>query len=79
MALLQGARGDDDNGDPNEQSGPDQMLEAHHRNTLWIPWTLVLLGAWLLVAPFSFGYPNGTAHPSRMVLQPPRVGRSGRS
>lgn len=34
------------------------MLKAHHRNTLWIPWALVLLGAWLVVAPFSFGYLN---------------------
>jgi hypothetical protein len=35
-----------------------QILVRHHRQTLWIPWTLILLGAWLLAAPFSFGYGN---------------------
>jgi uncharacterized membrane protein len=34
------------------------MLEAHHANTLWVYWTIVLLGAWTMVAPFSFGYLN---------------------
>jgi len=60
--ALDDVQGDDDSGDDSggheEQSGPDQMLEAHHRNTLWIPWTLILLGAWLVIAPFSFGYLN---------------------
>ena len=44
-----------------QQDGPPstaEMLRTHHRQTLWIPWTLVLLGAWLLVAPFTFGYLN---------------------
>lgn len=39
-------------------SGAEKMLADHHRNTLWIPWTLILLGAWLVVAPFTFGYLN---------------------
>ncbi|HXH58994.1 glycoside hydrolase family 15 protein [Iamia sp.] len=25
---------------------------------MWIPWTLIFLGAWLVLAPFSFGYLN---------------------
>lgn len=33
-----------------------EMLVGHHRRVLWIPWTLILLGVWLLLAPFSFGY-----------------------
>ncbi len=33
-----------------------KMLEAHHEHTLWIYWTLPLLGVWLLLAPVSFGY-----------------------
>jgi hypothetical protein len=32
-----------------------EMLHTHHQNTLWIPWTVLLLGVWLLVAPFTFG------------------------
>jgi len=34
------------------------MLQMHHRNTLWIYWTLPLLGVWLLLAPVTFGYLN---------------------
>lgn len=33
-----------------------EMLRHHHEQTLWIYWTLVLLGMWTLLAPFSFGY-----------------------
>jgi uncharacterized membrane protein len=36
----------------------DNMLKAHHANTLWIYWTLVLLGGWTLLSPISFGYLN---------------------
>jgi hypothetical protein len=41
-----------------EHSSIQEMLESHHRQTLWIPWTIVLLGVWLIVAPFTFGYLN---------------------
>jgi hypothetical protein len=36
----------------------ENMLEAHHANTLWVYWTVILLGAWTMLAPFSFGYLN---------------------
>lgn len=51
MALQR--QGDEDGGQSTQEK-----LESHHRQTLWIPWTLILLGAWLLVAPFTFGYLN---------------------
>lgn len=35
-----------------------EMLRMHHRQTLWVPWLLVMLGAWLVLAPFAFGYTN---------------------
>jgi uncharacterized membrane protein len=35
-----------------------QMLHMHHKQTLWVYWTIVMLGFWLLAAPFSFGYMN---------------------
>ena len=38
--------------------GRYHMLRMHHRQTLWIYWTLVLLGAWTMLAPFNFGYLN---------------------
>ena len=39
-----------------DQPDVQQMLVSHHRQTLWIPWTLILLGVWLLLAPFTLGY-----------------------
>ena len=54
MALRDALGSDADAGSPE----PMEMLETHHRATLWIPWTLILLGFWLAVAPFSFGYLN---------------------
>src|SRR5690606_37276170 len=33
-----------------------QMLQAHHQQTLWVYWTLPLLGLWLLVSPTTLGY-----------------------
>jgi hypothetical protein len=53
MALTDSDEADTDQHD---SSDPERMLERHHRQTLWIPWSLVLLGGWLLLAPFSFGY-----------------------
>lgn len=34
------------------------MLHQHHKRTLWAPWTVIVLGLWTIVAPFSFGYLN---------------------
>jgi hypothetical protein len=34
----------------------DDRLRAHSRQVLWIPWTLVLLGCWQMLAPFTLGY-----------------------
>ncbi|MEZ6133182.1 MAG: vitamin K epoxide reductase family protein [Planctomycetaceae bacterium] len=35
-----------------------KMLRQHHQKTLWIYWTLVVLGLWTAVAPMTFGYLN---------------------
>ncbi|MDK3257028.1 vitamin K epoxide reductase family protein [Blastococcus capsensis] len=39
---------------------PSRMdrLRAQQRQVLWIPWTLVLLGFWQLLAPLTLGYGN---------------------
>lgn len=52
--ALEDARGEHDE----DEDSPEDKLVRHHRNTIWIPWTLMLLGAWLVLAPFSFGYLN---------------------
>ncbi len=31
-------------------------LRLHHEQTLWVYWTLILLGLWLIAAPASLGY-----------------------
>jgi hypothetical protein len=35
-----------------------EMLRMHHRQTLWVYWLLVLLGVWMVAAPFALGYLN---------------------
>jgi hypothetical protein len=33
-----------------------ERVRSHHRQTLWVYWLVLLLGVWLLTAPFAFGY-----------------------
>lgn len=35
-----------------------EMLRMHHKQTLWIPWLVILLGIWMVAAPFALGYLN---------------------
>jgi uncharacterized membrane protein len=50
----------DSGGHGHEMSHDDrrQMLAMHHQQTLWVYWTLVMLGIWTALAPFTFGYLN---------------------
>lgn len=32
------------------------MAESHHQRTLWVYWTVVVLGVWLMTSPVTFGY-----------------------
>lgn len=68
MAEMEQQHGDN-HGDGNREGGGGQghhmshedrlsMLKMHHRQTLWIYWTLPLLGIWMLCAPWTFGYLN---------------------
>lgn len=36
------------------------MLRQHHARTLWVYWTIVLLGVWLLLSPATLGYGERT-------------------
>lgn len=42
-------------GDHEDMSSRD-MTRRYHVQTLWIPATLMLVGAWLVSSPFTFGY-----------------------
>lgn len=41
-----------------------EMLKMHHRQTLWIYWTLIVLGFWMVLSPFTFDYGKGLVEPS---------------
>jgi len=40
------------------------MLKMHHKQTLWLYWFIILLGAWMILSPFTFGYSSGVVAPS---------------
>ncbi|AEI67919.1 hypothetical protein LILAB_30190 [Corallococcus macrosporus] len=41
-----------------------EKLRAHHQQMLWVYWSVVLLGAWTLLAPLTFDYGRGLVEPS---------------
>ena len=41
-----------------------EMVESHHRRTLWVWWTVVLLGAWMIAVPLTFDYGLNPSRPS---------------
>jgi hypothetical protein len=45
--------------DAQDDSAADETpLEQHHRLTLWIPWTILLIGVWLALSPWMLGHLN---------------------
>lgn len=40
------------------------MLNMHHMQTLWIYWTLVILGIWMVMSPLTFDYGKNTVEPA---------------
>lgn len=54
MAQMEGHR---DHGEP-YSTARHEMLEMHHKQTLWVYWSIVILGVWVLLAPLNFGYLN---------------------
>lgn len=42
----------------------EALAREHHHRTLWIPWTLILLGMWMLAAPPSLGDATGAVAPA---------------
>lgn len=54
-------------GEGNDMMTQDQrldMLRRHHRKTLWIYWTLIILGFWMVLSPLTFDYSTGVVQPS---------------
>jgi hypothetical protein len=44
--------------DAHDDTGDESALEQHHRLTLWIPWTIVVIGIWLVLSPLMLGHMN---------------------
>jgi hypothetical protein len=38
------------------------------RSTYWLSWVSVVAGIWLIIAPFTLGYTNGTAITNDIIL-----------
>lgn len=61
---------DDEDGDGKDGGGMMsmkqrmKMLKMHHKQTLWVYWSLVLLGLWMIVFPLTFSYSTGVVEPS---------------
>ena len=53
---------DDDSGMDKQKR--KKMLHMHYMQTLWIYWTIIMLGVWMLLSPFTFSYSVGTVEPS---------------
>lgn len=54
-----------------EDLSPQQrqkMQQMHHKQTLWIYWTLIILGFWMVLSPLTFSYAVGTVEPSGREL-----------
>lgn len=40
------------------------MLHMHHMQTLWIYWMVIILGAWMILFPFTFSYGKSVVSPA---------------
>lgn len=52
------AQHDAQGGAPDARDGGESALEQHHRLTIWIPWTIVVIGVWLVMSPLMLGHLN---------------------
>ena len=59
--AMEGHEGGHGGMDPKQKQ---RMLEEHHGKTLWVPWTVILLGLWTLIHPFAFDYGTGAVPPA---------------
>lgn len=50
-------------GHPMSREQRDQMRDHHHRKTLWVWWSIVLLGVWMVFTPLTFDYGRAPAVP----------------
>lgn len=59
----------DEDPQPNQKMGMDreqrlEMLALHHERTQWVYWTLIFLGAWVVLSPLTFSYAAEPVVPS---------------
>ena len=59
-----GSKDSSESSEGDDEPSTEEMAVAHHRQTAWIYWTVVMLGVWMLVSPLTFGYGDEVARPS---------------
>ncbi|MGK7392885.1 MAG: vitamin K epoxide reductase family protein, partial [Candidatus Cyclobacteriaceae bacterium M2_1C_046] len=49
-----------------DEGGMDRemMLRMHHKQTLWVYWTIILLGLWMIMMPATFDYGKNIVEPA---------------
>ena len=62
----QGERREGEHGGGHEMTAEQRrsMLAKHHAQTAWVWWTVLLLGAWTMLAPVTFGYGSAPVQPA---------------
>lgn len=63
-------------GDQMSPADRERLMARHHRETLWVHWLVLLLGLWMMVAPFTFSYRVGTVEPAGRTVWLPLEARA---
>lgn len=66
MMKMKEEGGNDDHMQGMSMTGEQrmQMLQMHHRQTLWVYWMIILLGCWTLLSPLTFSNAVSVVAPS---------------
>lgn len=64
MAGMKMKKGHEQSQKKMDQKQRMKMMKMHHKETLWIYWSILLLGFWMISFPFTFGYDQGVVQPS---------------
>ena len=57
----------EEKGEMHEMMSPGhraEMLRMHHEKTLWVYWTLLILGFWMMLTPLTFDFATATTAPA---------------
>ena len=61
---MNSSNGDENQHNKMDDSQRDKMLKMHHKQTLWVYWSIILLGVWMIASPLTFDYGKNIVEPS---------------